>query len=290
MIESNLNAVSKSPWTHRAELRRFVHLPIFVHLDYDKGPNTEKSVLLETLHMTHESVDILQDPYVRSLLADPAAKSVVDDVLLTRKTHCQNELRKLCGKADYIASELGACAVERYIRLVVAKVRAAVTAKREMQFGWEGEDKEYRATVLGKVLPPQSPCPESLDYPLPSRVSTKLDKLIELLDSRCGPKFSGIILVEQRATAVMLYQLLLTHPRAKHLKCATFVGTSNSSSRRPSVSDLVDMSQQNQVLNDFGFKRYNLIIATSVLEEGIDISSCNLVIYFNKPANLKSFI
>ena len=34
----------------------------------------------------------------------------------------------------------------------------------------------------------------------------------------------------------------------------------------------------------------NLIIATDVLEEGIDVTACHLVICFDKPPNLKSFI
>lgn len=34
----------------------------------------------------------------------------------------------------------------------------------------------------------------------------------------------------------------------------------------------------------------NLVIATSVLEEGIDVPACNLVVCFQKPYNLKSFV
>jgi ERCC4-related helicase len=43
-------------------------------------------------------------------------------------------------------------------------------------------------------------------------------------------------------------------------------------------------------LEDFRSQKCNIVIATNVLEEGIDISSCNLVICFNRLANLKSFI
>jgi ERCC4-related helicase len=44
------------------------------------------------------------------------------------------------------------------------------------------------------------------------------------------------------------------------------------------------------MLNDFQQRRKNLIISTNVLEEGIDITACYMVICFNKPPNLKSFV
>jgi ERCC4-related helicase len=43
-------------------------------------------------------------------------------------------------------------------------------------------------------------------------------------------------------------------------------------------------------LDDFRQGRTNLIIASDVLEEGIDIIACHLVICFDKPPNLKLFI
>lgn len=56
--------------------------------------------------------------------------------------------------------------------------------------------------------------------------------------------------------------------------------------------DFLDLPEKNNslALESFRDGRLNLIVATNVLEEGINVPACNLVICLDKPANLKSFI
>jgi dsRNA-specific ribonuclease len=68
------------------------------------------------------------------------------------------------------------------------------------------------------------------------------------------------------------------------------VGTSARSYRAHNVGELIDLDAQKNALPLFRSGKINLVIATNVLEEGIDIPACNVVVCFQKPANLKSFV
>lgn len=43
-------------------------------------------------------------------------------------------------------------------------------------------------------------------------------------------------------------------------------------------------------IEDFKNDKINILIATSVIEEGLDVSTCNLVVSINEILNVKSFI
>ncbi len=89
----------------------------------------------------------------------------------------------------------------------------------------------------------------------------------------------------------MLAYLLSVHPETRKLfRIGTIVGTSAHTNRARSIGELIDTECQKNALSLFKAGRINLVIATSVLEEGIDIPACNLVVCFQKPYNLKSFV
>ena len=133
-------------------------------------------------------------------------------------------------------------------------------------------------------------CEKPASIPL---VTDKVRKLIEVLIRMSkSAAFSGIVFVQERALAAVLCHLLSVHPETRDLRIGTIVGTSAHSNRAQSknIGELIDVDSQKNVLAMFKKGQINLVVATSVLEEGIDVPSCNCVVCFQKPANLKSFV
>ena len=258
-IESNLNAVSKSPRIHRADLRRFVHLPQFIILDYTAQPASQTSPLVR-LHKTVVS-------------GRDKNKSTIDTFY--RKAH-------------HIYTELGLWAAEHFIDLVLANMLESPNFEMNEFHHRQGGGESCIQCVSSHLRLPPSIYHDMKHSQL--GVSQKVQELIKFLVSQRHLQMSGILFVDQRATATMLQKLLSVHPDTKHLSYATFVGTSNPSIYTRCPTELVNLDDQKTTLEDFRSQKCDMIIATNVLEEGIDISSCNLVICFNKPVNLKSFI
>lgn len=253
MIESNLNALCISPRIHREELRRYVHLPRLIRIEYDAQTAPEISSALELVQRAQKAA----------------------------------EIKKLLRKADHIYSELGLWAAERYISIISTRLSEPIDREQDAKLGWRDVK-----TVIRSILHcfQASQLTQSRRTQDRFEISPKVKALIDFIVSQQKSKMSGIVFVDQRATAAMLQMLLSAHPDTKDLSYATFVGTSNPSSRRSQLSEIIDLNDQRNTLEDFRTRKCNVIIATSVLEEGIDISSCNLVVCYNKPANLKSFI
>jgi ERCC4-related helicase len=124
----------------------------------------------------------------------------------------------------------------------------------------------------------------------PDSLSDKAAKLVDLIGKQ-GLDTTGVIFVKERVVVSVLFQILSTHPQtAERFKFATFVGLSNNVKRKAGIHELLDLESQNKSLEAFRVKQKDIIIATDVLEEGIDVTACNLVICFDPPQNLKSFI
>lgn len=150
--------------------------------------------------------------------------------------------------------------------------------------GLETEEKIYLQRQLCKVQIPIQGCllGES------SRLSPKVRTLIDFLRIQEHASLSGLIFVRTRADVVVLSHLLSVH--TPFLAISTFVGASSAPGRRSTIGELADVRNQRLTLDDLRYGRKNLIVTTNALEEGIDVSRCSVVICFDKPPNLKSFI
>lgn len=219
------------------------------------------------------------------LVEDQSPLSRLEDANLTIETH----LTRFYHKAVHVYDQLGSWAADHYVRESVALLarKSADEASSSLYGGSSARDSLLAA--LDRVRPGRDPDPPS--PPSEQERSPKLNALLAFLESLDADTCVGLIFVQQRAVVSILCTLLSIHPRlSTRFRCATFVGQSNSSSRRFGIAELLDLKAQNETLTDFRAGRKNLVIATSVLEEGIDVAACNLVLCFDPPANVKSFI
>ncbi|KAF9068359.1 hypothetical protein BDP27DRAFT_1266587, partial [Rhodocollybia butyracea] len=116
-----------------------------------------------------------------------------------------------------------------------------------------------------------TPMKLSLDWCTP-----KVRTLIEVLRGHISPTFQGIIFVEQRQIASTLSKILPLIPElAGFMKCGILVGNSNGAPKE------IGSDSQAQVVSAFRKREINLIIATSVAEEGLDFPACDVVVRFD---------
>ena len=207
------------------------------------------------------------------------------DTSLSREKFCIDQLKKFYTKAQHIYDELGQWASDYFIIESVRKFLKTVDIQRGIFGDWQSSEKGYMRRVLAQLDI------DSTEIGIPLQLSPKLECLISYLSTKKEPDFSGILFVQQRATASILSALLSAHPETKnHFRCAPYVGLSNSGKRKQNIGELLDPQAMCDTLADFKERRKNLIISTDVLEEGIDVTACNMVICFDKIPTLKSFI
>lgn len=124
----------------------------------------------------------------------------------------------------------------------------------------------------------------------PGSTSNKVERLLFFLKEKACADFSGMIFVRERVTAHVLSALLNAHPVTQGLfQCVPCVGSS-ARSEPWAIYDSVIPKKGEDVVEQFRCGKTNLIVATNVLEEGIDLPACHLVISFEIPETITSYI
>ncbi|KAL5966310.1 Endoribonuclease dcr-1 [Taenia solium] len=100
---------------------------------------------------------------------------------------------------------------------------------------------------------------------------------------------SALLLVKERITAVSVAHLITevsaVTPLYAGLK-ASYCVSANPSNPVASIST----NEQLNVLDGFRTNAFNVLVATNVVEEGLDVRSCNVVIKADELTNFRSFI
>ncbi|KAF9576020.1 Dicer-like protein 1 [Mortierella alpina] len=124
----------------------------------------------------------------------------------------------------------------------------------------------------------------------PILMTPKVLKLVQLLraaESSLGEEFCGIIFVQRRDTAIALCLLLQELEEFKNtLRVQVLAGHGDE------TESVLRMSfrEQNMIITGFRNKVYNLLVSTSVAEEGLDIQPCNVVIRFDPVTSTIGYI
>ncbi|XP_011616905.1 endoribonuclease Dicer isoform X1 [Takifugu rubripes] len=104
----------------------------------------------------------------------------------------------------------------------------------------------------------------------------------------------GIIFVERRYTAVVLNRLIKEagkqDPELAYISSNFITGHSIGKYQLRNKQMEVEFRKQEEVLRKFRAHETNLLIATSIVEEGVDIPKCNLVVRFDLPTEYRSYV
>lgn len=112
----------------------------------------------------------------------------------------------------------------------------------------------------------------------------KQQKLVNiLLENLDTNNFRAIVFVNTRKTAEYLTQYIAKNPKLSFIKPQFLVGNNKSNDVRIS-------EPKEEITAKFAKGVYNLLIATSVAEEGFNIPSCNIVIYYGNITSGRALI
>ncbi len=288
VIEKTLDAVCRSPNVHRAQLMSVVKRPEMSYvLHAPPDPSIAYTKSMESLLKTARELDIFSDPEIIRLRRDNTERSIemLKRAIRKESTKITRQMQSLCRKSIEVWHEVGGWAADYFIYTSISQFLASVT-KNDLWFEtWGNAEKQYLAGILQKV--------EVVVVGTPvrgtPRISDKVNILVrELLSSPEGS--TGIIFARQTATVAVLAQILSILPSTRsRFQTGSMLGTSQSQARKRKVGEFYRENEYDDLIA-FQDGKLNLLVATDVLEEGIDVPACNLVVCFDPPGNLRSFI
>lgn len=133
-----------------------------------------------------------------------------------------------------------------------------------------------------------------------SRVLTnsmpKVQKLLQFLHQyakKCnGEEIKAIIFVQRRRTAKVLSHVIKRYISGIGEKLDLWPDfmVGNNSKIPDSIESLLCNKSNRKVIDRFKQNDLNLIVSTSVLEEGIDVQECNLIIMYDLPVSFRAYV
>ncbi|KAI5895582.1 P-loop containing nucleoside triphosphate hydrolase protein [Schizophyllum commune H4-8] len=310
-IESNLDATICAPVVHRKELLSHVHRPTFKHVMYTPPGEWDRpfSTNLASLQAVVKSVDINRDPAVISLrqklptLARGTPEYERTDQRLSKaihkkKTFTHTGLTQFQRAAEEICEDIGGWAADWYVWTVVQEARKAARIGNSIisLSSWGNKEKKYLLDILDRVhVNPVSLAPDDILDDSTEKVHALVNTLLsEKAEAEAANEaFSALVFVERRDSVFALAELLKNHPVAgREFSVGNLVGTSESTHRHSflDITRVLLDQKLDETLEDFRLGTKNVIVSTSVAEEGIDIQACGCVVRWDPPPNMASWV
>ncbi|KAH7407652.1 RNase3 domain-containing protein [Cadophora sp. MPI-SDFR-AT-0126] len=286
-LESVLDSVCRSPHIQREELLLHVNLPdlVPVYFEASEAFSTALTSVMKNLLEAYRKLDIYADPEIISLKSQntKSSRDKMAKALMSKNTFIQSQMKTMNRRAGEMCQVLGHWAADFFILQAISTLIRSSDLKHITTTTWKDAERRYLVNVLRNV----DISPDNLTALSETSISNKVSSLVKFLQS-CDEQTTGIIFVKQRTTAFLLQDLLSIHPAtSKRLRFGTVVGASQKAAGK---RDLFEIATHKDALSSFRSGDINILIATSVLEEGIDVPRCHLVICFDEPSSLKSYI
>ena len=215
---------------------------------------------LDFKNIVEECITVLEDISITSTIdAVTLAKEEVNEILQEDVTLTSWE-RKL---AELVLTNLTILADE---------------CRETLRHG--ANDHSPKLIALLEILAETNPCLSR------STASTPMSSSLYFDDA----KLCGIIFVQKRITAICLSKMInkLRDGFLQHIKCSYIIG--HGGSKILEQGSNMNVRKQQDVLRRFRTDSLNLLVATSVVEEGLDVRKCNLVVRYDFPLTFQSYV
>jgi hypothetical protein len=257
----------------------------YIPAEINESVTSIGSSALKSLCDAYVNMDIRQDPAVIQLILSNE-KTKAEELISSRSTCSREKIRLFICSAKHLQSEYGPWAADWYIAQVIDNLLNFDALNEDQHgftsdytdLGWVDSEHKYVWSVLSKVSINRDM--KNID----KRLTDKAEKLIEVLVEEYQSErhqFSGLVFVEQRVGVPALVEIISRHPKTSKLfKIGQLMGKSCGKKKYRFLMD-TNSKQQNTTLSNFKTGEKNLIVATSVVEEGLDIQDCHLVVCFD---------
>ncbi|CAD6924128.1 unnamed protein product [Tilletia controversa] len=274
-LESIMKAhILTAPVIHRAELALAVNKPIECIVEYEPPTFFEDSILTKSIReKSHAAKDLL--PVLERIEFHTKEHGpLFADIIWATSV---NELKKQTATQSALTM----------INTEWLLEKQSATENRRGQL----TSNSRNARLIDDEVRRTFELPDTLTL-TNEHVTPKILKLMKILMCFCATEESreglrGIIFVERRDTAYALHELVRRQENLRWLKTGYVIGHGDGGE---AIGLKQGHTSQEAVLSRFRSGEFNLLIATSVIEEGIDVSPCNLIIRFDLFTNHVGFI